>query len=99
MTTIRGIGVSPGVAVGAALVAIQRTQVIRFPVTAGHVGRELAALEQARARSREQLEQIRSRIAGAAGGDLAAIFDAQLLMLDDPLLVERAGVKIGRAHV
>ena len=43
MKTIRGISVSSGVAVGAALVAIQRTQVIRFPVTPGHIGRELAA--------------------------------------------------------
>ena len=45
MKTIRGIGVSSGVAVGAALVAIQRTQVIRFPVALAHVSRELAALD------------------------------------------------------
>jgi len=47
-----GIGVSPGVAVGAALVAIQRTQVIRFPVGPDGVSRELAALDRARERSR-----------------------------------------------
>ena len=32
MERLSGIGVSPGVAVGPALVAIQRTQVLRFPV-------------------------------------------------------------------
>jgi len=87
---LTGIGVSDGVAVGPALVAIQRTQVIRFPIAAERVGRELAALERARDRSREQLQQMRSRIASLRGAELAAIFDAQLLMLDDPMLVSRA---------
>jgi phosphoenolpyruvate-protein phosphotransferase (PTS system enzyme I) len=88
---LKGIGVSPGVAVGPALVAIQRMQVIRFPIAADRVGRELAAIERARQRSREQLEQIRRRIAEIKGADLASIFDAQLLMLDDLMIVGRAG--------
>ena len=87
---MKGIGVSGGVAIGPALVAIQRTQVIRFPIAPDRVARELSALDRARARSREQLLQIRERIANATGKDLAAIFDAQLLMLDDPMLVGRA---------
>ena len=42
MQQLKGIGVSGGVAVGPALVAIQRTQVIRFPIAADRVSRELA---------------------------------------------------------
>jgi phosphotransferase system enzyme I (PtsI) len=87
---LKGIGVSSGVAIGPALVAIQRTQVIRFPIAPDRVARELSALDRARARSRDQLMQIRERIARGRGGELAAIFDAQLLMLDDPMLVGRA---------
>ncbi len=87
---MKGIGVSSGVAIGPALVAIQRTQVIRFPIAPDRVARELSALDRARARSRDQLVQIRERIAKGKGSDLAAIFDAQLLMLDDPMLVGRA---------
>src|SRR5919106_13747 len=90
MERLKGIGVSAGLAVGPALVAIQRTQVIRFPIAPDRVSRELSALERARVRSHEQLEQIRRRIAQLKGGDLAAIFDAQLLILDDPMLVGRA---------
>lgn len=90
MERLNGIGVSSGVAIGPALVAIQRTQVIRFPIAPDRVARELSALDRARARSREQLTQIRERIARVTGTDLAAIFDAQLLMLDDPMLVGRA---------
>ena len=42
------------------------------------------------ARRTSSCEQIRRRIAELKGADLAAIFDAQLLMLDDPMLVGRA---------
>jgi phosphotransferase system enzyme I (PtsI) len=87
---LKGIGVSAGTVVGPALVAIQRTQVIRFPIGPDRIVRELAALESARLRSHDQLNQIRTRISEIKGAELAAIFDAQLLMLDDPVLVGRA---------
>ena len=90
MERLKGIGVSEGVAAGPALVAIQRTQVIRFPIAADRVARELSALERARVRSHDQLSQIRTRIANLKGSELAAIFDAQILMLDDAMLIGRA---------
>ena len=90
MERLTGIGVSAGTAVGPALVAIQRTQVIRFPIAPDRVARELSALDRACVRSREQIEQIRRRVLDLRGADLAAIFDAQILMLDDPMLVGRA---------
>jgi phosphotransferase system enzyme I (PtsI) len=85
--------------VGPALVAIQRTQVIRFPIGPDRVARELSALDRARQRCHEQLEQIRRRISESRGADLAAIFDAQLLMLDDPILVGRAASVIFEERV
>jgi phosphotransferase system enzyme I (PtsI) len=96
---LTGIGVSDGTAVGPALVAIQRTQVIRFPIAPERVGRELAALDRARERSHAQLQQIRSRIAEQRGHDLAAIFDAQLLILEDPMLVGRASELVREERV
>ena len=99
MERLKGIGVSSGIAVGPALVAIQRTQVIRFPIGPDRVARELSALERARIRSREQLQQIHDRIAQIRGADLAAIFDAQLLMLDDPMLVGRAATIVCEERV
>jgi phosphotransferase system enzyme I (PtsI) len=96
---LKGIGVSAGMAVGPALVAIQRTQVIRFPIPADRVPRELAALDRGRARSEEQLRQIRARIAALRGEDLAAIFDAQILILDDPLLLGRAAEIVTQERV
>ncbi|MEW6321754.1 MAG: phosphoenolpyruvate--protein phosphotransferase [Acidobacteriota bacterium] len=90
MERLKGIGVSGGVAVGRAVVLTQRSDVVRFPIPPDRVERELAAIDAAREASRRQVQDIRDRIAQARGAELAALFDAQLLMLDDPLFVGRA---------
>jgi phosphoenolpyruvate-protein phosphotransferase (PTS system enzyme I) len=87
---LNGIGVSPGVAVGRAVILTLRTEAIRFPIPPDRVEREVGALHAARAQSRAQLQDIRNRVQKARGIELAAIFDAQLLMLDDALFVGRA---------
>jgi phosphotransferase system enzyme I (PtsI) len=87
---LNGLGVSPGVGIGKALVLKRGSQDVRFRVPQALVPRELQRLDEARARSREQIEHIKARIAGSAGGEHAYLFDAQLLMLDDAMLVDRA---------
>jgi phosphotransferase system enzyme I (PtsI) len=87
---LNGLGVSPGIGIGRALVVTRGARDLRFRVPERHIGRELERLSAARTRSREQIAQIKTRIAAAAGPEHAYIFDAQLLMLDDPMLVDRA---------
>jgi phosphotransferase system enzyme I (PtsI) len=87
---VTGLGVSPGIGIGKALVLKRGARDLRFRIPAGRVPRELERLADARLRSREQLEQIRDRIARSAGAEHAYLFDAQLLMLDDAMLIERA---------
>ncbi|HEY7290579.1 MAG TPA: phosphoenolpyruvate--protein phosphotransferase [Vicinamibacterales bacterium] len=89
MRRLTGIGVSPGVVTGRAVILIQRSQVLRYQIAPERVTRELQRLEASRARSREQLGEIRARVAKRRP-ELAALFDAQLLMLDDPMLLPRA---------
>jgi phosphotransferase system enzyme I (PtsI) len=96
---LTGIGVSPGLASGRAVLLMQNPLVIRFPIAPGRVAAELARLEEARERSRRQLLEIKARVASAAGGDLSSLFDAQLLMLDDAMLVARARDLIRRERV
>lgn len=90
MERLNGIGVSPGVVVGRAVILTQRTEVMRFPIPPDRVERETQALQRARDESRQQLQDIRARLAQGRGNELAALFDAQILMLDDPMLVGRA---------
>ncbi len=87
---LSGLGVSPGIGIGKALVVTRGARDFRFRIPAGRVDRELEALADARQRSREQLQQIRERIATSVGAEHAYLFDAQLLMLDDAMLIERA---------
>ena len=63
---------------------------MRFPIPPDRVEQEVAALHAARDRSRQQLQDISARVARGPGSDLAALFDAQVLMLDDPMLIGRA---------
>jgi phosphotransferase system enzyme I (PtsI) len=87
---LSGIGVSGGVAVGRAVILSQRTEVMRFPIPPDRVDQEVAALHAACNRSRQQLQDISARVARGPGSDLAALFDAQVLMLDDPMLIGKA---------
>jgi len=93
---LTGIGVSPGVVSGRAVILIQRAQVLRYRIAAGRLDHELARLDSSRARSRQQLIDIRARVA-TRHAELASLFDAQLLMLEDPMLLPRA-VDIVRAQ-
>ncbi len=90
MQRLNGIGASPGVVAGRAVVLIQREQVLRYRVPAARVEKEVARLNTSRDVTRQQLTEIRSSVSRRHGADLASIFDAQLLMLEDQKLIQRA---------
>ncbi len=91
MSHLHGTGVSPGIAVGRALVMERdAAPVFRLAVPADRVEGEVRRLEEAIASSREQLRAVKERLSREVGAPHAYIFDAHLLMLDDPLLRERA---------
>ena len=99
MRRLTGIGVSPGIVCGRAVILIQRAQVLRYQIAPARLEHEIARLEQSRLRTREQLLDIRERVARRRGPELAALFDAQLLMLDDPMLVSSAAALVGEQRV
>ncbi len=90
MERLTGIAVSPGVVVGRAVVLTGHAEVVRFPIPPERVGDELQSLDGARQRSHTQLQEIRDRLARGPGHDLAPLFDAQLLILDDSMFLGRA---------
>lgn len=91
MNALRGTGVSPGIAVGQALVVEHEAgPVFRLSLTPDQRAAEVARLEQALAASAAQIEAIKERLSREVGAPHAYIFDAHLLMLGDPLLRERA---------
>jgi phosphotransferase system enzyme I (PtsI) len=96
---LKGIGVSPGIGVGEALIVERETMpVFRVPLPAEAVEPEVERFTQALEKSRRQLHAIKDRLL-PAGGPHAYIFDAHLLMLEDPLLRERALAVIRQERV
>ncbi|MGB7218494.1 MAG: phosphoenolpyruvate--protein phosphotransferase [Vicinamibacterales bacterium] len=93
MQRLTGVGVSPGVVSGRAVILIQRAQALRYQISVARVPRELERLAKSRERSREQLLDIRAQVARRRP-EMASLFDAQLLMLDDPMLVTKAAESI-----
>jgi phosphoenolpyruvate-protein phosphotransferase (PTS system enzyme I) len=93
---LSGIGVSSGVGAGRAVVLIQRAQVLRFSIAAARIHAEIARLEGARLRSAEQLDRIQLRLTDR---DLGALFEAQRMMVDDPMLLPRAASIISEQRV
>jgi phosphotransferase system enzyme I (PtsI) len=96
---LTGVGVSPGMVCGRAVILIQRAQVLRYQIAPARIEHELARLEKSRARAREQLIELRARVADRHGPELAALFDAQLLLLDDPMLVPRAAEMVRNQRI
>jgi phosphotransferase system enzyme I (PtsI) len=90
MDRLTGLGVSPGLAVGPALLMRPSVEEVRFRLAPHRVDGELARLDQAAARTREQLATIKARLAERVGPEHAYLFDVQLMMLDDPTLVPQA---------
>ncbi len=90
MHRLSGIAASPGVAWGPAVLLLQHPLALRYAVTPAAVDHELSRLGRAESLARQQLADIRRRVSATAGPDLAQLFEAQLLMLDDRLLVPRA---------
>lgn len=87
---LKGLGVSPGIGIGRALVVTRGSRNLRFRIPERRIAAELERLDAARDRAREQIARIKQRITDAAGTEHAYMFEAQRLMLDDPMLVDRA---------
>jgi phosphotransferase system enzyme I (PtsI) len=81
---LTGIGVSPGVAIGPAVVLHFELPEIRQRVVEEHeVEREVARLYQAITAVKEHLAGVKERAEQRVGPEEAKIFDAQMLMLED----------------
>ncbi len=82
---IHGVGVSPGIAVGPArIIRWELPEVSRSLVAVDQTEREIERLRGALTAVRDLMERLRERTQERAGAAEAQIFDAQIMMLDDP---------------
>lgn len=85
----RGIPVSSGVCRGKVLLLNRpRDDVPRHEVAEADLPQEIHRLEQALIETRQQILQVQNQVRQAMGSKDAGIFDAHLLVLDDPVLID-----------
>ena len=71
MRRLAGTGVVEGVASGQAVLLVRRGRALRVPVADARIDDEVARLERARERSRQQIAAIRVRLSAGPGAELA----------------------------
>lgn len=92
-TVLRGIGVSPGIAIGpAAVFGDDRFEIPKYEIS--NVAAELGRLEEAIAKTRTYLKGLHAKTADELGKDHADIFKAHLLLLEDVALLEEVKSRI-----
>jgi phosphotransferase system enzyme I (PtsI) len=88
ITRLRGIGVSPGIAMGEVLLPKRVVFTSRKEIIADdQVPDEIKRLHEALDRTREDLARIKESVREKMGPDSSLIFEAHLLILEDPTLV------------
>ena len=86
----RGIAVSPGICRAEILVLDRGHEEAphRRPVPPARIPVEIERLEQALTDTRQQIREVQQKVRNRIGSGNAAIFDAHLLVLEDPVLIE-----------
>ena len=89
----KGTGASPGIALGRALV-IEHSELVIEKKTIENIDEEIQKLESAVKVSKEELTKVKEKALDELGEHEAEIFEAHLLVLEDPELIGSAISKI-----
>ncbi len=87
----RGIPVSAGVSRGRVLVLDRTSHILsQRTLSETEVADELGRLEQALTQTRHQVHELQRQLVERVGTEQGSIFDAHLLVLEDPMLIDPA---------
>lgn len=95
---IKGIGASPGIAIGKILV-LENTEMVIEKRENSDVEKELAKLSDAVEISKVELQNVKEKVKNELGEEESEIFGAHLLVLDDPEFIGEAENKIKNESV
>jgi phosphotransferase system enzyme I (PtsI) len=96
MKELRGISAAPGVAVGKAFLHVddEAPAIPRYAVRDGDIAAEWARFTEAVRVASDEVRELRDRASREMGEEHAKIFEAHLLMLDDPELFDQIKDKL-----
>ncbi|MDA1275481.1 MAG: phosphoenolpyruvate--protein phosphotransferase [Verrucomicrobia bacterium] len=96
---IRGIPVSGGVCRGRVFVhGKARDAISNQGITEGEISGELVRLENALIATRHEISEVQRQVREAMGAEHAGIFDAHLLVLEDPTLIDEVSRLVHNEH-
>src|SRR5438128_9043599 len=91
----KGIGVSPGIAIGRAVIIERReAAVYRVPIRADEVESEVTRFSESLDKTRVQLHDLAQRVSRSMGDEYASIFQAHAMMVSDPSFADKVVQKI-----
>jgi phosphotransferase system enzyme I (PtsI) len=97
---LRGVGVSPGIAIGRALVLEgPNLAIFRLDLDRAEAEKEVARFRRAVRRAWSQLRGLRDRVRSEVGETYARVFEAQILILRDRALHRETAALIRRERV
>jgi len=98
--TYKGIGVSPGIAIGRAVIIEKRiVSIYRVPIREEDVPAEITRFTESLEKTRDQLHELKAKVSRSMGEEYASIFEAHSMMVSDPSFADKVVQKIEEEQV
>ncbi len=98
--TYKGIGVSPGIAIGRAVIVEKRlAAVYRVPIREDEVSGEITRFVESLEKTREELLDLKQKVSRSMGEEFASIFEAHAMIVSDPSFADKVVQKIESEQV
>ncbi|HET8799299.1 MAG TPA: phosphoenolpyruvate-utilizing N-terminal domain-containing protein, partial [Thermoanaerobaculia bacterium] len=98
--TYKGIGVSPGIALGRVVIIEKRVaSVYRVPIREEEVVSEVTRFKESLDKTRDELLDLKLKVSRSMGDEYASIFEAHAMMVSDPSFADKVAQKIENEQV
>jgi phosphotransferase system enzyme I (PtsI) len=98
--TYKGIGVSPGIAIGRAVIVEKRVaSVYRVPIREEEVPAEVTRFNESLEKTRDELLELKFKVARSMGDEYAQIFEAHAMIVGDASFQDKVTQKIETEQV
>ncbi|HYK03462.1 MAG TPA: phosphoenolpyruvate-utilizing N-terminal domain-containing protein, partial [Thermoanaerobaculia bacterium] len=98
--TYKGVGVSPGIAIGRAVIVEKRVaQVYRIPIREEEVGSEVRRFQESLTKTRDELLDLKQKVSRSMGEEYAQIFEAHAMIVGDASFADKVTQKIEEEQV
>ncbi|HKR65086.1 MAG TPA: phosphoenolpyruvate--protein phosphotransferase [Thermoanaerobaculia bacterium] len=98
--THKGVGVSPGIAIGRAVIVEKRVaSVYRVPIRDEDVPSEVTRFMESLEKTRDELLELKLKVSRSMGDEYASIFEAHAMIVGDPSFADKVIQKIENEQV